>query len=334
MFLSFIIPVYNAETYIGECLDSLLQQDIPEEDYEIICVNDGSRDGSLSVLQKFAQKHSNIIILDKENGGVTTARNAGLEASRGDYIWFIDADDFIKANILGQLKTMVQESDCDRLIFGGYQFLDALTEEERTLSQKKQLPTNTPWYDAVVWRSLLRRSFLQSHDLSFRYPELTHGEDGLFMYEVTLHNPSAVEIEEALYFYREHSGSAETTVSVENQMRKLRSYIRITKILQEHFSALEQPTDGSANKLMSFLWMSLYEASKLPAKEARKATKELKKYGLFPYRCPAQCNMDKSYMTDRTDLVGKVFDKVYLNLHTRWGYTAMRLLQKLLELLK
>ena len=329
MFLSLIVPVYNAEKYIPECLDSLLRQDLPLNEYEILCVNDGSKDGSLAVLRDYEARYSNVRVIDKENGGVTTARNAGLEAAQGDFIWFIDADDLIKENILAQLKAMMPETGCDRIVFGGYEFTDALTEKEMEQSRKQQLSTNTSWYDAVVWRSLLRREFLQQHNLYFRYPELTHGEDGLFMYEVTLANPVTIETEEVLYFYRIHSGSADTGVSVESLRRKLRSHIRITQILQEHYLAQEIPEDGSANKMMIYLWKSLYEATQLPAKEAREATKELKKYGLFPCRRPKECTMETSFMTDRTDLVGRVFDKVYVNLHTRWGYLTMRLLQKL-----
>lgn len=329
MFLSFIIPVYNAEKYLPECLDSLLCQDLPHSDYEILCVNDGSKDGSLAVLLDYQTRFSNIRVIDKENGGVTTARNAGLNAAAGEFIWFVDADDLIKANSLSGLKAMIPESGCDRVVFGAYEFTDILTEEELERSRQNLLTTNTSWYDAVVWRSLLRKDFLKQHDLYFRYPELTHGEDGLFMYEVTLENPVTVATEEVLYFYRIHSGSADAGVSVESLRRKLRSHVRITRILQEHYLAQEVPAEGSANKMMIYLWKSLYEASRLPAKDAREATKELKKYGLFPCRRPRTCTMNTSFMTDRTDLVGRVFDKVYLNLHTRWGYLTMRFLQRL-----
>ena len=88
MFLSFIVPVYNVEQYVGECLDSLLDQDIPREDYEIICVNDGSTDESLAVLRQYADRHTNIRVIDKPNGGVASARNAGFDAARGEYIWY------------------------------------------------------------------------------------------------------------------------------------------------------------------------------------------------------------------------------------------------------
>lgn len=334
MFLSFIIPVYNAQRYLPECLDSLLAQDIAPEDYEVLCINDGSKDDSLTILRQYAEKHPNVTVIDKENGGVTTARNAGLAAAKGDYIWFIDADDFIKENILGQLRETIAQTDCDRLTFGAYQFTDALTETELEQSRQGTLPINTPWYDSVVWRCLLRRSFLEANNLTFRYPELTHGEDGLFMHEVTLCSPATVNLEDVLYFYRIHSGSAETNISIENRLKKLRSFIRITEILRDYFASLEAPADGSANKFFSFLWMTLYEITRLPAKEAKAAIRELKQKGLFPYPRPAQCTMDRSYMTDRTDIIGKVFDKVYLNLHTPWGYHTMRLLQALMGLLK
>lgn len=323
MFLSVIIPVYNAETYIGQCLTSLLEQDLPKEDYEILCVNDGSKDGSLTVLRSFEAKHPNIRIIDKENGGVTTARNAGLAAAAGDYIWFVDSDDLVKSGCLSRLKALA--GSCDRVVFGAYRFIDVLTEEELEKARKNELPVNTPWYDAVVWRCILRREFLERHSLTFRYPELTHGEDGLYMYEVTLCDPATTELSEVLYFYREHSGSAETTVSPENRLRKLRSYIRICAILRP--SADQRET--GANKLMSFLWMALYESLQLPALQKQQALDALKKEGLFPFRRPESCTLTRSYMTDRTDIVGKVFDKVYLNLHRPWGYAAMGLLLKL-----
>lgn len=330
MFLSFIVPVYNAERYLGECLSSLLKQDIEKDDYEIICVNDGSKDGSPALLREFAANYPNIVILDKENGGVVSARNAGMKIARGDYIWFVDSDDFIRENILGRLRARTAESSCDRLIVGGYEFTDALSEEEKSCDS---LPINCPWYDAVVWRGLLRREFLEEHDLYFRYPDLTHGEDGLFMYEVTTISPAAVEIEEALYFYRVHSGSAETTQSLESQKKKLRSYIRIAEIMGSYYdSGRHDP--GTANKLMTFLHFALYMIAGFPGKDAKATLAELKQKGLFPFRRPAECTLDRSYMISRADLIGTAFDKVYLNQHRPWGYALMRMAVQAKNLLK
>ena len=329
MFLSFIVPVYNAESYIGECLQSLLEQDLPKENYEIICINDGSRDGSLSVLQQFAREYPNIVVIDKENGGVATARNAGLAAAGGEYVWFIDSDDFIKKNVLGKLCGVARTGKYDRLIIGCYFFQDALTEEEAQLSREGKLPLNGPWYDSVVVRSIFRRSYLTQHDLTFRYPEITHGEDGMFMYEAVIPGPESFLIDEAIYFYRCHSGSAETTISVENRQKKLRSYIRIAKILLDYYRNKGQKNVLTANKLMSFLWMAMYEITKLPDAEAREALGELRQAGLYPFRRLPECSLEKSYLIGRSDLLGKAVDSVLQNLHRPWAYHIMRLIQKL-----
>ena len=320
MFLSIIIPVYNAENYIGATLDSLLNQDIT--DYEILCVNDGSRDGSLAVLERYAADHANVRILNKENGGVTSARNAGLEAAAGDYIWFVDADDLAKENCFGRLQALA--TNCDRVIFGAYQFTDEMTEEEWSHSRENTLATNTSFYDSVVWRCLLRREFLLQNELFFRHPELTHGEDGLFMYEVTLCDPVAVETEEVLYFYRLHSGSAEAVASPESRMRRLRSLIRVCDILRGYY---DRGARDSADRLMSFLWMTLYDVTRAPKTVAEEALAQLKQLGLFPFRKPEGCTITCSYMFGGA--VGQVLDKVYLNLHRPWAYRLMRRLQKL-----
>lgn len=333
MFLSFIVPVYNAETYIGECLSSLLEQDIEKTEYEIVCINDGSRDASAAILQQWQEKHPNIVILHQGNGGVVSARNAGLQAARGDYIWFVDADDFLKPNILGGIREKVCAENCDRLIVGGYEFTDSLTEEEKLQSRKGQLPINCPWYDSVVWRGLLRREFLEENNLFFHHPDLTHGEDGLYMYEVSICNPSTAEIGEALYFYRVHSGSAETARSLANQKKKLRCYIRIASIMKGHYDSGRQDA-VTANKLMTFLHFALYMIAAFPGKEASAAMKQLKQEGLYPYFWPEACTLETSYVLSPTSFVGRMFDRVYLNMHRPWGYAIMRLLQRTRMLLR
>lgn len=331
VFLSIIVPVYNAAAYLPECLDSLLTQDIPSSDYEIICVNDGSTDDSLQVLRNYAGQHPNIVIIDKENGGVTTARNAGLAAAMGEYIWFVDSDDFLKTNVFGKLQSLIRQHDCDRLVIGCYIFDDVLSEEEKEMSRQCQLPLNGPGCDSICVRSIFRRSFLQGHNLYFSHPELTHGEDGMFMYEATRHNPSRFLLDEAIYFYRIHSGSAETSDSVPSLLKKFRSYLRITELLRGYYAS--GSTDrGTADAYMSFLWFALFTSASLPPREARNTRKELKAAGLYPSKRFPECSLSQSYMTDRADWIGSVYNKLYTNLHRPWGYTGMFLIRQLLRL--
>lgn len=320
MFLSVIIPVYNAEKFIGPTLDSLLNQDI--SDYEILCVNDGSNDSSPEILERYAAAHPRVRVIHKENGGVTSARNTGLKAAEGEFIWFVDADDLVKEHSFGKLRALAQ--NCDRVIFGAYEFTDEMTEEAWSRSRENTLTTNSSFYDSVVWRSLLRREFLLQHDLFFRYPELTHGEDGLFMYEVTLRSPRSVETEEVLYFYRLHSGSAEAAVSPEKIARRLRSLVRVCQILRDYY---EKGAAGSADRFMSFLWMTLYDVSRAPKAVEAEAIAELRRLGLFPFNRPETCTISCSYLFG--GLAGKILDPIYLNLHRPWAYRTMRMLQRL-----
>lgn len=320
MFLSVIIPVYNAETYIGPTLDSLLNQDI--SDYEILCVNDGSKDSSPEILERYAAVHPRVRVIHKENGGVTSARNTGLNAAEGEFIWFVDADDLVKENSFGRLRSLAK--NCDRVIFGAYEFTDEMTGEEWARSADNSLTTNSSFYDSVVWRCLLRREFLLQNDLFFRYPELTHGEDGLFMYEVTLCSPVAVETEEVLYFYRLHSGSAEAAVSPESIARRLRSLVRVCHILKGYY---EKDAAGSADRFMSFLWMTLYDISRAPKAVEAEAMTQLRQLELFPFHRPEACTLNCSYLFG--GLAGKILDPIYLNLHRPWAYRTMRLLQGL-----
>ena len=331
MFLSFIVPVYNAQAYLEECLSSLIHQDIPEEDYEIICVNDGSKDTSADILLQWQQKHHNIVVAHKENGGVVSARNLGLTLARGDYVWFVDSDDFIKENILGKLRQKIQDNPCDRLIIGCYIFDDVLSEQEQALSRQKQLPLNGPGQDSIVVRSLMRQGFLLEHDLFFSHPELTHGEDGMFMYEFCSFDPVSLEQNEAIYFYRIHSGSADTMDSVAGLQKKFRSYLGICRILREYYNSGRKNT-RTANAYMTFLWFALLTTASLPPRESRKARKQLKKEKLFPFHRLPECDLAHSYMTDREDFVGKLYNKLYMNLHTRWGYAGIFLIRQLIRL--
>ena len=93
--ISVIIPVYNVEKYIRECLDSVLEQSL--KDIEIICVNDGSTDSSRNILLEYRKKDSRVIVLDKQNGGLSSARNSGIDIAQGKYVLFLDSDDLLSS---------------------------------------------------------------------------------------------------------------------------------------------------------------------------------------------------------------------------------------------
>ena len=109
--VSVIIPVYNVERYLAQCLDSVINQTYPN--LEIICVNDGSRDGSPDILRRYADEDARIQVIDKANGGVSQARNDALDCARGEYIMFVDSDDWVEPDACENAVNAMREYDAD-----------------------------------------------------------------------------------------------------------------------------------------------------------------------------------------------------------------------------
>ena len=114
--ISIIVPVYNAEKYLDRCLNSIYSQTF--SDYEIILVNDGSKDNSLSKCYEFAAKDERITVIDKENGGAGSARNAGVKAAKGEYLAFPDVDDWFEPEMYADLYALAKTADYD-IVFSG-----------------------------------------------------------------------------------------------------------------------------------------------------------------------------------------------------------------------
>src|SRR6266540_1135366 len=125
--ISIIIPVYNVEQYIEKCLQSCINQDLPHQDYEIIVINDGSTDGSLEVVNRVTTDYSNFIIINKPNEGASSARNKGLDIASGNYVWFIDADDWIETNCLQSLIFIMEQEQLDALQIGYHKVINSKT---------------------------------------------------------------------------------------------------------------------------------------------------------------------------------------------------------------
>lgn len=122
--LSVIVPIYNVEPFLERCLLSLITQGIRESDYEIICVNDGSPDNSREIIIRIKKEHSNLILLDQENKGVSEARNAGMNLASGKYIMFVDPDDYIMEDSLGKLLEYVNKTGA-QVAVAGYIYADS-----------------------------------------------------------------------------------------------------------------------------------------------------------------------------------------------------------------
>lgn len=153
--ISIIIPVYNVEKYLAKCLDSILVGNAFTG--QVICVNDGSTDGSAAILEEYAQKYPNIEIITQLNVGLSAARNAGIKAAKGEYICFVDSDDYWEENVLGGLMEQVERDKLDVLRFK-YQNVRIKNEGVNELKNEGCLFTEGIYFEDTDWtpRMLVR----------------------------------------------------------------------------------------------------------------------------------------------------------------------------------
>ncbi|MCD7723533.1 MAG: glycosyltransferase [Clostridiales bacterium] len=189
--ISVIIPVYNTESYLRQCLDSMLAQTL--SDIEIICVDDGSTDFSPGILQSYGEKDSRIKIINQANKGAGAARNTGLEAAAGEYVFFFDSDDYLKENALEDMYSRAQELDADICICNAQDFDSDSGEKLYHNYLRPPLPENEtfnidsfPEYfftftSSVTWNKLIRRRIFTDYAISF--DSLRHINDvrGIFL---------------------------------------------------------------------------------------------------------------------------------------------------------
>lgn len=233
--ISIIIPVYNTEEYIPQCLDSIINQEF--KDIEVICVNDGSTDSSKEILDFYAAKDKRIKVIHQENQGVSAARNNGIEAARGEYIMFADADDWLEPNIFEELYRKISCDNSDILIFSHY---NVFSKKKKAYDLSKDCKCNIVNYDnlddllekvlyipAVCWNKVCATSYLKNNNLKFD-TNYSLSEDNLFWYDILSKYPKISIINRNYYNYRNiRSGS-----SMEN----------FDTVLERHYAFAERVT--------------------------------------------------------------------------------------------
>ena len=190
--ISIIIPFHNVEPYIEECLDSVFHQDIPMDSYEVICVNDGSTDGSLAIVERYLIEYKNLQLINHPyNINLGTARNTGIKAATGKYIWHVDSDDYIASNCLKSIVDICDERCLDVLEFGYIganncpvskfepkRTSDVVTGQEYV---RKYFLANFGGI-SPIWRRVYRRGFLIGNNILS--PSINMGEDDVYAVHV------------------------------------------------------------------------------------------------------------------------------------------------------
>lgn len=280
-FLSIILPIYNVERYLSMCLDSLCEQDICEDDYEIICVNDGSPDNSASIVKYYKEKHSNIYLINVENGGVSRARNIGLKYAKGKYIWFIDPDDYIKPNSLKYITDAIKINDVDicNLYFKSVSENSSIFEKGITNFKVKELANQL----GSCCCHIVKKELVAEINENLHY-----GEDYLWEFETCALSEKQITIFPAIYYYRQRNNSAMHSKDKEKiechikDMHKL-ALCYSSYINKKEYAKLKKNIEDRIGLSVQSI-IDLMLRNKYGKEEIKTMIRTLKKEKIYPYR--------------------------------------------------
>lgn len=235
--LSIVAPVYGVEKYIGQWLDSVFAQDIPETEYEVICVNDCTKDGSADIIREYQQKHHNLRLINHEvNKRDNAARNTGYRAAIGKYIWFNDPDDIIATNCL---RTIIQQMDDKQLDMLHWSIVTTNGKKMRTLHntdvitgvELMHLTKQTKQFDITfTWNRCYRRQMLVDAKIDFREER---GCDVLQTLQAIDASKRCMDIEDCYYFYRDDNPTNYTHTDTLKAWRMMAYSFRLGKYVYE-----------------------------------------------------------------------------------------------------
>lgn len=236
--VSIIIPVYNGEKHLVECLNTIQNQTY--SNLEIICINDGSKDNSLSILKEYQNKDNRFIIIDQKNSGQSKARNEGICRASGKYISFVDCDDFIELNMIEKMVLKAESTNADIVITNFSLYFEDTGQYESyrdevlyyTLKDKVFTINDCPEIIKYVgvWDKIFRTDFLKKNKILF-WENIIY-EDHLFSVQAEVYANRIALIPEHLYYYRKNAGESITDKEVENDKFKV-DFLRIHKKIQE-----------------------------------------------------------------------------------------------------
>lgn len=241
--LSIIVPVYNVEKYLSRCIESILRQSF--SDFELLLIDDGSTDESSEICDKYATEDARVKVVHKKNGGVSTARNTGLDLATGQFIGFVDADDYVSKDMFGVLISALEEHDaevacCDLAFIDEYESIQSgeknttiLIDGETTFAE--MLRTNA-FLRMGVWNKVYRSELLnKSRFLIGRHMS----EDLLFLIETILPAKKVAYVRQPLYYYfRQREGAATQKKYGEYEKQRIEATQHLVEVVREKYVSI------------------------------------------------------------------------------------------------
>lgn len=305
--LSIIIPLYNCEKYIAQCLDSIFRQEMNESEFEVIIVDDGCKDNSYAIVSEYAKNHDKMIIVKQENQGVACARNNGIEKAQGDYITFVDADDMLVEGSLGELLKIAIDNKADivkgkhvevpqEADYKEYRKNDGRGLSVESMTGEDAVVKVTKLKEGYCWGYLLSRKLIVENELTFP-PKVSFMEDWAFITQALLKCRRFANTNFLFYLYRHNVSSCVANMSTEKLLFGCRSIDIVAKAAMHTDGAVKRKLiDNVFANINIILWYTIHyrrifrdrnEITKVLSQmmksiEAQHIPKNLKPFKLFP----------------------------------------------------
>lgn len=274
--LSVLVPIYNVEKYLDECLASLTNQTL--KDTEIICINDGSTDGSPRIIQRYVKKHKNFIVINKQNTGYGDSMNRGLERASGEYIGIVESDDFIEPNAFEELYNLAQKTSADIVKANYFYYSEAGDEIHRVIKNQK-LNTSLSISDNPsilleepgIWSAIYRRDFLNQNKIRFRTTPGASYQDTGFHFKSFCAAKRIVYTKKAYLHYR--TDNANSSVK---SLEKVNYVVGEYKDIEKYIENLELPANVISNLQVAKFGAYHWNLQRLPKPLAIKFASTIK----------------------------------------------------------
>jgi len=263
-FISIIIPVYNTEKYISECVNSILSQTY--KNFEIIIVDDGSTDNSLDIVKEYQQNYDNITVLHIENSGVSAARNIGIKHAKGEFLFFVDSDDTLYDYCLSTFVTEYTDKNIDLLIGGADITYYPFTNKQKFWAEKfssNSREENFFYYAegrmiVAPWNKLVKKDFIIQHNLFFEEGIII--EDALWTFKLLYHSKKMKVFSTTTYLYKVRDKSIMSNIT----RKHADCHIKIVSLLYQYFKDINTPSsiisfETFKNQSMRYV-LSLYSS--------------------------------------------------------------------------
>ena len=267
--LSIIIPLYNCEKYIAQCLDSIIAQRLDKAVYEVIVIDDGSKDNGYTIVSEYAKNHDNIHVVKQENQGVACARNNAIEKASGDYITFVDADDMLVEGSLCDMLKIAIDNKADivkgthvevpqEAEYKDYQKNDAKDASVECMSGEDAIVKVTKLKEGYCWGYLLSRKLIVENKLTFP-PKVSFMEDWAFITQAILLCKTFVNTNILYYLYRHNDTSCVANMSTDKLLLGCQSINIVAKVAKHTNGATKRKLiDNVCTNINIVLWYTIH----------------------------------------------------------------------------